>query len=137
MNFIKNAKCGENMIKIVAISIITVFLSAIVKQKNNEFALIINVCGGVLIFMSVYELFEEVINFFINSGDEIYIDSSLIKLAIKIIGIGYITEFTADIVEDFGNKTIASKVVFGGKVVVCGMTLPIIKKLFALLFSFC
>ena len=137
MNFIKNAKCGENMIKIVAISIITVFLSAIVKQKNNEFALIINVCGGVLIFMSVYELFEEVINFFINSGDEIYIDSSLIKLAIKIIGIGYITEFTADIVEDFGNKTIASKVVFGGKVVVCGMTLPIIKNLFALLFSFC
>lgn len=125
------------MIKIVAISIITVFLSSIVKQKNNEFATIINVCGGVLIFMSVYELFEEIMNFFIASSDELMIDSGLIKLAIKIIGVGYITEFTADIAQDFGNKVVSSKVVFGGKVVVCGMTLPIIKKLFSLLFSFC
>ena len=125
------------MIKIVAISIITVFLSSIVKQKNSEFATIINVCGGVLIFMSVYEIFEEIMNFFIASSDELLIDSSIIKLAIKIIGVGYITEFTADIAEDFGNKNVSSKVVFGGKVIVCGMTLPIIKKLFSLLFSFC
>ncbi|MBE5755506.1 MAG: hypothetical protein IJ310_04475 [Clostridia bacterium] len=125
------------MIKIVAISIITVFLSSIVKQKNSEFATIINVCGGVLIFMSVYEMFEEIMNFFIASSDELLIDSSIIKLAIKIIGVGYITEFTADIAEDFGNKNVSSKVVFGGKVIVCGMTLPIIKKLFSLLFSFC
>ena len=137
MNYIKNAKCGENMIKIVAISIITVFLSSIIKQKNNEISIIINVCGGVLIFLSVYEMLAEIINFFLISGDEIMIDSGLIKLAVKIIGVGYITEFTADIVEDFGNKIIASKVVFGGKVVVCGMTLPIIKKLFVLLYSFC
>lgn len=125
------------MIKIVAISIITVFLSSIVKQKNSEFATIINVCGGVLIFMSVYEMFEEIMNFFIASSDELLIDSSIIKLAIKIIGVGYITEFTADIAEDFGNKNVSSKVVFGGKVIVCGMTLPIIRKLFSLLFSFC
>ena len=125
------------MIKIVAISIITVFLSSIVKQKNSEFATIINVCGGVLIFMSVYEMFEEIMNFFIASSDELLIDSSIIKLAIKIIGVGYITEFTADIAEDFGNKNVSSKVVFGGKVIVCGMTLPIIKKLFSLLFSLC
>jgi len=125
------------MIKIVAISIITVFLSSIVKQKNSEFATIINVCGGVLIFMSVYEMFEEIMNFFIASSDELLIDSSIIKLALKIIGVGYITEFTADIAEDFGNKNVSSKVVFGGKVIVCGMTLPIIKKLFSLLFSFC
>lgn len=125
------------MIKIVAISIITVFLSSIVKQKNSEFATIINVCGGVLIFMSVYEMFEEIMNFFIASSDELLIDSSIIRLAIKIIGVGYITEFTADIAEDFGNKNVSSKVVFGGKVIVCGMTLPIIKKLFSLLFSFC
>lgn len=125
------------MLKIIAISLITVILSSIIKSKNSEISTIINVCGGVLIFTSVYEILEELLSFFLLNTENLNIDFDIIKLAIKIIGVGYITEFTADIVEDFGNKLIASKVVFGGKVVVCGMTLPIIKKLFSLLFSFC
>ena len=124
------------LLKIIAISLITVILSSIIKSKNSEISTIINVCGGVLIFTSVYEILEELLSFFLLNTENLNIDFDIIKLAIKIIGVGYITEFTADIVEDFGNKLIASKVVFGGKVVVCGMTLPIIKKLFSLLFSF-
>ena len=55
------------------------------------------------------------------------------KLIFKIIGIGYITEFTADIAEDFGNNIISSKVIIGGKIVICGMALPVIKDLLAIL----
>ena len=125
------------MLKIVLIALITVLLSAIIKNKNAEFSTIITICGGVLIFMCVFDLLEEVVVFFLESSENLSVDIDIIKLAIKIIGVGYITEFTADIVEDFGSKTIASKVVLGGKIVVCGITLPIIKKLFLLLFSFC
>ena len=87
--------------------------------------------------MCSFDMLKEVLDFFVKTGDDIMVDGEILKLAVKVIGVGYITEFTADIVEDFGNKVIASKVVFGGKVVVCGITLPIIKKLFVLLLSFC
>ena len=125
------------MLKIVSIALISVFLSSIIKNKNQEIAIIISICGGVLIFMLCFEMLEEVISFFIESNEKFVIDLDVIKLIVKVIGIGYITEFTADIVEDFGNKIIASKVVLGGKLIVCCITLPTIKKLLLLLFSFC
>ena len=125
------------MLKIISIALITVFLSAIIKNKSSEISLIVSICGGVLIFMLCFEMLENVVDFFIETSEKLVIDFDIIKLIIKVIGVGYITEFTADIVEDFGNKTIASKVILGGKLVVCGITLPIIRKLFLLLFSFC
>ena len=125
------------MLKIIAIALITVFLSSIIKNKNSELSLIVSICGGVLIFIECFEMLEDVVDFFMETSEKFVVDFDIIKLIIKVIGVGYITEFTADIVEDFGNKTIASKVVLGGKLVVCGITLPIIKKLFVLLFSFC
>ncbi len=125
------------MLKIISIALITVFLSAIIKNKSSEISLIVSICGGVLIFMLCFEMLENVVDFFMETSEKLVIDFDIIKLIIKVIGVGYITEFTADIVEDFGNKTIASKVILGGKLVVCGITLPIIRKLFLLLFSFC
>ena len=125
------------MLKIVSIALITVILSSIIKSKNNEISVIVSICGGVLIFMICFEMLEDLVGFFSEISESLVVDIDVIKLVIKVIGVGYITEFTADIVEDFGNKTIASKVVLGGKLVVCGITLPIIKKLFLLLFSFC
>jgi stage III sporulation protein AD len=56
-------------------------------------------------------------------------------IVLKILGIGYLTEFTADIAEDFNNKIVASKVILGGKVAICVMSLPILKELLALLLS--
>ena len=56
-------------------------------------------------------------------------------VVLKIVGVGYITEFTADIAEDFGNKNIASKVILGGKIVICTMSIPIIKSLLTVLLS--
>ncbi|MBQ8425197.1 MAG: stage III sporulation protein AD, partial [Clostridia bacterium] len=62
-------------------------------------------------------------------------DYEYFSLILKIIGVGYITEFTADIADDFGNKTISSKVILGGKIVICAMSIPVIKSLLSLLLS--
>ena len=69
-------------------------------------------------------------------SENFYIDSDILKLSLKILGVGYSTEFITDIAEDMGNKIISSKILFAGKVVICVLTLPIIKRLFSLLFSF-
>lgn len=124
------------MIKIVILSLITIFLSVTVKQKSLEFAMIINIAGGLLILSFSFNYFSELISYYSTLGSSVNIDSSIIKIALKIISVGFLTEFVSSLASDFGNNSIASKVVFGGKVVICIIMLPIVKELVALLFAF-
>ena len=124
------------ILKIIIIAIICIFISSCLKQYNAEFGNIVSVCGGVIIFVLICDELSNIVNFLINLNEYATVDNTIIKLLLKIVGIGYISEFTADIAEDFGNKVIASKVILGGKVVICGMTIPVIKELLSMLFSF-
>lgn len=124
------------MLKIIIISFICVFLSLIIKQKSPEFALMINCAGGVLILIQTFDYISEIINFYSSISSIVSIDNELIKTALKVVGVGILTEFVSDISNDFGNSVIASKVVFGGRVVICLIMLPIVRDLVSLLFSF-
>lgn len=124
------------MLKIIILSLITVFLSIIIKQKSPEFSVVINVTGGLLILFFCFDYITEIISYYSSLGSNVNIDSSIIKLALKIVCVGFLTEFVSSLASDFGNTAIASKVVFGGKIVICVITLPIVKELVSLLFSF-
>lgn len=120
------------ILKIIAIGIVTVFLSLILKQYKPEFSLLVSLCGGLLIFILIIdaanEILDQIILINVNS------DVNFIEPIIKILGVGYITEFTASLAEDSGNKSIATKVVLGGKIAICLLALPIIKKLINAIF---
>lgn len=124
------------MLKIIIIALITLFLSITIKQKLPEFSVVINVTGGLLILFFCFDYLSEVLSFYSSLGSSVNIDSNIIKIAFKIISVGFLTEFVSDLAVDFGNSSIASKVVFGGKVVICLITLPVVKELISLLFSF-
>ncbi len=123
------------LLKIIIISIICIFTSSIIKKYNSEISVLVNVCGGVIIFLLCAEQLKEIIDYFSNLYNITGVNFDFVTVLVKALGVGYITEFVADIAEDFGNKIISSKILLGGKIVLCGMTLPIIKKLLDLLFS--
>lgn len=121
--------------KIIFIAIICIFSSALLKKYNNEISTLVSVCGGVLIFvLSVQQL-----TLVFNGLKDIYnftdLNFDFLKIIFKVLAVGYITEFAADIADDFGNSIISSKVIFGGKIVICGMTLPVVKELLEMLLS--
>ena len=124
------------IVKILIIAIICIFLSSSIKKYNAEFSNIISVAGGVLIFLLCLDELTEIVNYFFELYSFSGMSADFLSLVLKIVGVGYITEFTADIAEDFGNKSVASKMLLGGKIVICGMTVPIIKKLLSILLSF-
>lgn len=123
------------MLKIVILALITIFLSIIIKQKSPEFSVMINVAGGLLILFLCFDYITEIISYYSLLSSNVNIDSSIIKLALKIVCVGFLTEFISSLAQDFGNTAIASKVIFGGKIVICVMTLPVVKELVSLLFS--
>ena len=124
------------ILKIVFIAIICIFISSSLKKYNSEISSIVSVCGGVIIFLLCLDELSSILEYFKEIYNYTDLDFDFLSTIFKILGIGYITEFTADIAEDFGNSVIASKILLGGKIVICGMTLPIIKKLISILLSF-
>ena len=124
------------IIKIVVVAIISVFVSCSLKKYNPEFSVLVSVTGGVIIFLLCADEIAKIITYFSEIYNLINIDNEYFILIFKIIGVGYITEFTADIADDFGNKSISSRVILGGKIVICGMSIPVIKSMLALLLSF-
>lgn len=124
------------MLKIITISLITIFLSLMLKQKSPEFSLIVSSVGGILILFISFEYVSDIVSFYITLSENVGVDNDIVKIALKIISIGILVEFVSELASDFGNNVISSKVVFGGRVIICLIMLPIVKDLVLLLFSF-
>ncbi len=116
------------LFKIIGIGICTLVLNLILKNQKPEIALLVNVCGGLLIFMFVLDGVSDLLDGFYEL--ENYVGKvEIVKPIMKVLGVGYITEFSSNLAEDSGNKSIASKIVLGGKVAICGLAMPILKQL--------
>ena len=64
------------------------------------------------------------------------IENGLLKVLLKIVGVGYITEFGAGILNDFGSNSIADKVVLGGKITIVMLSIPVMESLLSMIGGF-
>lgn len=117
------------LFKIIGVALVTVVINIILKGYKSDFAFLVNICGGLIIFLLLIDGAKEIIDNFIYLSSNSSIKIDIIKPILKVIGIGYITEFTADLADDSNNKSIADKVIMGGKIAICVSALPIIKLL--------
>ena len=116
-------------VKILAIGLVTTFAVLVVKQFRNDFAILIGVVGSILMLILISNqvslLFAQISQIFIKTN----IDTSIISSLLKIVGIGYITEFSANICNDTGCSSIGDNILFCGKILILFMSLPIINSL--------
>ena len=65
------------------------------------------------------------VRFFSDLSDTTGISSDIVALVIKILGISYLIEFAASLIDDFGLKSLSEKVVFAGKLVIFALSVPV------------
>lgn len=116
----------SDVMKLVGVAIISTILCMVIKKDRPEMAMFIGVLTGIMILLSVtYKL-----NFIIDSINDLAhkanIPAMYISLIIKLIGIAYLIEFAIQICKDCGEGNIASKLEFGGKIIVMTMSFPIL-----------
>lgn len=114
--------------KIIGVGICTIVVSIVLKQYKPELSVLVNICGGLVIFMLAIDGVSTLVSEFY-SIENLTSQIEIVKPIMKVLGVGYITEFTANLAEDSGNKSVASKIVLGGKVAICTLALPILKQL--------
>lgn len=116
----------DSLYKIISIALITCIACLIVKPVRSDFAIFISIVGGIIIIFYTMSYLSGIFDIFNNIFKVSGINSSLYAIIFKIIGIGYLTEFTASICNDTGNNSLGDKVLLGGKIIILVMALPIV-----------
>ncbi len=119
--------------QLVGIAFVTAVAALILKGTKPELAFAVTVAGSIILLLFVFEAFRSSISIFGEIANEAGIDQSLIKILLKMVGIGYLVEFSAGILNDFGQNSVADKLVFCGKVVILVLAIPILESVFLLI----
>lgn len=115
--------------KIAGVAVVSVITITILKETRPSLALVLGIGAGLVIVIMILDSLFEVVTAFYSLSDEVLMDEDIFRSVVKIIGVGYVAEFTSSVCVDSGNKSIADKVMLAGKVTIMLMTLPVIKAL--------
>ena len=114
------------IIKIIGIGLVTVIASMLVKQMKPEVSILIGICGGMIILSMSINYILDIVEEFTSLAQKTGLNLGLLKTVLKIIGIGYLAEFSASICSDSGNSSIGDKIIFAGKILILFYALPIV-----------
>ena len=114
------------ILKIIAVGLITCVATLIVKPIRSDFSIIIAIVGGLIILFMIVNYLSTVFDSLKNIINFTGLNSDLYTLLLKIIGVGYLVEFTASICSDTGNSSLGDKILLGGKIIIMVMAMPII-----------
>ena len=126
----------SEVFKVLGVGIVTAIAVLLLRGTKPELAFAVTLTGVVIISFFIIASLKNVLSVFQGIVEVTGIENSLIKLLLKIVGVGYVTEFGAGILTDFGSPTIADKVLIGGKLVVILLSLPIMQSLLQLIGAF-
>ena len=124
-----------DIIRILGVAIITTFLVLMIKPHKPEIAILLGLGGGILVVLLFVESLQDVIAGLsriagaTGLGGDGQGGANMFSALLRIIGIGYLTEFAANICEDAGNTSMSKKVTLAGKVLILILALPIINNL--------
>lgn len=112
----------------VVISILSIFL----KQIKSEYAIFCVIIGGVIILGYILGTIADILGYFEVIMEKTGVSNELFVTMLKVIGVGYLVEFSASVCRDSGNNSIADKIVLAGKVMIFLLSMPIVETMFNL-----
>ncbi|MBE5041120.1 stage III sporulation protein AD [Ructibacterium gallinarum] len=121
-----------DVIQVIGIGIITVFLSVLIRQHRPELALALPILGTAVIFLLLAPGLRAALAMFEDIAAQAGIENQFLRLVIKIIGIAYICQFSAEICRDAGESSMAGKIELAGKLMILTLSMPIIYQILGL-----
>ena len=118
--------------QLVGIALVTAVAALLLKGTKPEIALAVTVAGSIILLLFAFEIFEGSLTIFQKIADAIGIVSSLVKILLKMVGSGYLVEFSAGILNDFGQNSLGDKLVFVGKIIILVLAVPILESVLSL-----
>lgn len=124
------------IVKIIGVAFVTAITALLLKSTKPELSFAVTVTGIIVILLFIIEGLKSTIQVFAAITQLTGMDNGLIKILLKIVGVGYITEFGAGILNDFGSNSVADKVTLGGKIAIAVLSFPVLENLLTLVKGF-
>ncbi len=125
----------EIIFRILGLCLVITIAIIVVRQTKPELAVLVGVAGSIVLFFYILDMLEQVFGVFEYILDSTGLDPQLFVVLLKIVGVGYLTEFGANICSDSGNSAVASKILLAGKLAIFVLSIPIIKSLIEIIAS--
>ena len=124
------------IIKIIGVAFVTTIAAVLLKATKPELSFAVTVTGVIVILLFIVDAVRGTLTVFTTIAEMTGVDNGLLKILLKIVGVGYLTEFGAGILQDFGGSSVADKVVVGGKIAIVLMSLPVLQGLLQMVRGF-
>ncbi|HHU74038.1 MAG TPA: stage III sporulation protein AD [Clostridiales bacterium] len=125
-----------DMSKIAAVGIVSILLAIIFKKTREELSLYISIAACIFIFFWGLGKLEVILDAIKQIQKYININQSYVGILIKIIGITYLTEFSASLCKDSGYHAIGEQIELVGKLTILAMSMPILLAILETINSF-
>ncbi len=112
--------------KILALCLVAAILCIILRAKAPEYALSVSVAAGVIICIFLFGKLAAPIREIRDGLTQYGVKLEYFKIALKALGIGYITSFISDACRDAGQVSLASKAELAGKCAIFILSVPLI-----------
>lgn len=121
------------LLKIVGLALTGVTLSALMKSINKELSIYIVIATVIILFLTILNQLTNVFDFLENIYGNVTYGKTFFPVILKVLGVAYITDFTAQLCRDAGEATIGSKVELAGKILIFYLAMPILSAILELI----
>lgn len=115
---------------LLALCLVAAAVAIVLGQYKKEYAIAVTVAAGAMLITAtasfVIRPITEIADKLRNAG----VNTEFFFVAIKALGLGYVTQFIADTCRDFGQTSLAAKAEFVGRAAMFVISLPLINSLF-------
>lgn len=124
-----------DIFSIIGIAIISTALCILIKQYKPEYAMIVSLACGILLFSIIIVSLLPAFKTMSDLMQKAHINTTYTKAIIKTLGVCYVTQLASESCKDAGQSAIASKVELSGKVFIVLISLPLFEDLINIAFS--
>lgn len=117
------------MMKVLGVALIGTAACLLLNQYKPEFALCAAVVTAVIILFFGLKLISPLVSLIKRLMDMASVSSEYMAAIVKSLGICYLTKLGSDTCNDFNQTAIASKVELIGKLLIIGVSLPLLESL--------
>lgn len=125
-----------DVLRLIGLAMIICFSCVTLRGRNPEFALLVSLCGGLLVLGIIFTWLTDVVSYFEQIIDRMNVPVEGVIILIKCLGLSYVAKIACDTCNDCGETSTATKIEFAAKIGMLITALPIFEQLLAVVSDF-
>jgi stage III sporulation protein AD len=110
----------------LGITLLAVTFLSLLRQTRPELAVLLSAAAGVIIFLRLIGPLQELVRTFEYLAAQAQINLVYLQTVFRVMGVAYLTGFTAQICRDAGEGALALKLEMAGKVIILFLAVPVL-----------